>query len=121
MSPKKADSTRATPDVTADLFESLGRRGHEPLLERAHGTLRFELSDGRPSRWTVTVDGGDVVVSRARSRADCTVRADKKLFDDIASGDVNALAAILRGAVSVEGDPELFALFQRLFPCPRPE
>jgi putative sterol carrier protein len=103
-------------DATAALFESLRSRGHEPLLEQAHGTLRFELGNGRTDRWTVTVDGGDVTVSHGRGRADCTVRADKKLFDRIASGDANAMAATLRGAVSIEGDPELFQRFQRLFP-----
>ena len=120
MSAGTVDSQRTTPDATASLFESLARTGHAPLLEGAHGTLLFELGDDPPSRWTVAVDGGDVVVTRAKSRADCTVRADKKLFDDIASGDANATAAVLRGAVSVEGDPELFTLFQRLFPSPRP-
>jgi putative sterol carrier protein len=109
---------KSVADATTDLFESLRARGHEPLLEQAQGTMRFELGDGRVERWTVSIDRGDVTVSHANRKADCTVRADAHLFEDIASGKVNAMAAVLRGALSVEGDPELFERFQRLFPGP---
>jgi hypothetical protein len=34
------------------------------------------------------------------------------------TGETNALAAYLRGAVEVEGDPELLLRFQRIFPGP---
>jgi putative sterol carrier protein len=105
-------------EVTTDLFESLRRRGHEPLLQRAHGTMRFELLNGHTDRWTVAIDGGKVDVSHANRKADCEVRAAKHVFDAIASGETNAMAAVLRGAVTVDGDPELFVLFQRLFPEP---
>jgi putative sterol carrier protein len=108
-------------DGTAELFESLRRRGHEPLLQRATGTMRFVLENGRTNatNWTVVVDKGDLTVSHAvRKKADCTVRASKQLFDRIARGEVNAMAAMLRGAVTVEGDPELLLMFQRLLPGP---
>jgi putative sterol carrier protein len=54
----------------------------------------------------------------SRTRADCTIRATKQVFDGVAGGEVNATAAVLRGALVVEGDPELLTLFQRLFPGP---
>jgi putative sterol carrier protein len=38
------------------------------------------------------------------------------LFDDLASGRANAMAAMLRGAVAVDGDRTLMIRFQRLFP-----
>jgi putative sterol carrier protein len=104
---------------TEELFEGLKQRGHEPLLEQAQGTLRFELENGQPRRWFVEIDRGDVVVSHANRKADSTVRADAKLFDRIVRGEVNAMAAVLRGAVKVEGDPQLLMLFQRLFPGPQ--
>jgi putative sterol carrier protein len=103
---------------TEELFEALGRRGHEPLLEQARGTLRFELENGQARRWCVEVDRGDVVVSHANRKADATVRVDAQLFDRIVRGEVNAMAALLRGALKVEGDPQLLMLFQRLFPGP---
>ena len=106
-------------DATADFFDGLAERGHEPLLEKATGTVRFDLEEGKKTgRWLIAVDKGDVAVSRQNFRADCVVSADKALFDEIASGKTNGMAALLRGALSVEGDIQLLALFQRLFPGP---
>jgi putative sterol carrier protein len=106
-------------DATAELFDALVERGHEPLLEKATGTVRFDLKEGKKTdRWLVTVVKGDFAVSRQNLRADCIVTADKALFDDIASGRTNAMAALLRGAMRVEGDVQLLVLFQRLLPGP---
>jgi putative sterol carrier protein len=106
-------------DATAEFFDALVERGHEPLLENATGTVRFDLKDGRKTdRWLVAVVKGDLAVSRRNLRADCVISADKALFDGIASGKTNALAALLRGALRLEGDVELMTLFQRLFPGP---
>jgi putative sterol carrier protein len=99
------------------VFQELGARGYEPLLEKATGTIRFELTNGkRRARWLVTVKKGDVTVSHANARADCVVRADHELSNQIVTGEENAMAAMLRGAITVEGKPELLVLFQRLFP-----
>ena len=106
-------------DSTSEFFDELDRRSHEPLLEKASGTLRFDLADGkRTDRWLVTVKKGDVAVSHRNVRADCVVRADRALFDGVAGGEVNAMAALLRGAMGFEGDVGLLVLFQRLFPGP---
>ena len=105
--------------ATESFLEELGGRGHEPLLEKTTGTVRLELENGKQvERWLVTVDKGDIAVSHKQASADCTLRAPKKIFDGIASGEVNAMAAVLRGAVDVEGSWELLVLFQRLFPGP---
>ena len=106
-----------TTDATAEFFEALVERGHEPLLEKARGTVRFDLKDAnKTDRWLVSVANGGIAVSRRNLKADCVVSADKTLFDDIASGKSNLMAALLRGAMSIEGDTELIVLFQRLFP-----
>ena len=106
-------------DPTAEFFDALAEREHEPLLEKASGTLRFDLKDGkRTDRWLVEVKKGDVAVSRRNVRADSVISTDKALFDGIASGRTNAMAALLRGAMGVEGDVQLLVLFQRLFPGP---
>ena len=106
-------------DATTELFENLAVKGHEPLLGNARGTLRVELADGtKTERWLVSVDRGDVAVSHRNGKADCTVRTTKEVFDGVARGEVNAVAAFLRGAITVEGDSQLLVLFQRLFPSP---
>jgi putative sterol carrier protein len=106
-------------DATAEFFDALVERGHEPLLEKATGTVRFDLREGRKTdRWLVSIVKGDLAVSRRNLKADCVLTTDKTLFDDVASGRANAFAALLRGAAEVEGDVQLLVLFQRLFPGP---
>jgi putative sterol carrier protein len=106
-------------NATGEFFDSLAQRGHEPLLEKAKGTIGFELTDGkRVERWLVELKGGDVGVSRRNIRADCRVRVKKDLFDEIVVGKANGMAAFLRGALAIEGQYELMAVFQRVFPGP---
>jgi putative sterol carrier protein len=103
----------------ARFFGELEARGHEPLLAKATGTLRFDLADGEEvETWVLAVDRGDVAVSRDEIEATCRVRSTAKLFDGIATGNVNAMAAMLRGELVAEGDPYLLMLFQRTLPGP---
>jgi putative sterol carrier protein len=107
-------------DAAGALFERLGAVEQLPLLKRASGTMLFELTGApRTERWRVIVEQGDVQVARGPGPADCVLRADRKLFARMAAGKVNAFAAVLRGAVTIEGDPRLLVLFQRLLPGPR--
>jgi putative sterol carrier protein len=46
------------------------------------------------------------------------VTTDRPLFDAIVSGERNAMAAVLRGEITIKGDPELLVLFQRVFAGP---
>jgi putative sterol carrier protein len=106
-------------DATSEFFERLGRVGHVSALEWTTGTLRFDLEGhGRTHRRMVAIKRGAVVVSDTgdEDRADCVVRMPAALFDDLASGRANAMAAMLRGAVAVDGDRTLMIRFQRLFP-----
>ena len=104
---------------TQEFFHELGRRGHEPLLANVIGNVQFDVVDGsRTTRWLVTIDKGDVAVSHKRGRADCTIRGDKALFDDVVVGRTNTMAAVLRGALAISGDLELMVAVQRIFPGP---
>ena len=106
-------------DSAKQFFEALEQRDHDPLVEKADGTIRFEVrDDGHVDRWLVTMDRGDLSVAHKGGPADCTVRADRSTFARLASGEMNAAAATLRGAVEVDGDSELLVLFQRLLPDP---
>jgi putative sterol carrier protein len=108
-------------DATAQFFEELDQRGHEPMLAGVTGTIRFDVAEGkRTERWLVVIERGAVSVSRRNTKADCVVRTDRALLDRLVRGQANALASFLRGAMTLEGPPELVLAFQRLFPGPRP-
>src|SRR5215211_6067410 len=70
-------------DDVVEFFEELGRRGHEPLLAKVTGRVRFELVDGggTTDRWLVAVDKGDTVVSHQGGPAACTIQAERVLFE----------------------------------------
>jgi len=108
-------------DPTARFFDELGSRGHEPLLRKATGTARLEIVDGRRTRrWFVSVNKGDVSVSRSSDGSPtCVIRVEKPLFDKIAAGKENAVAAVLRGDLAIAGDWRFLVWLQRLFPGPR--
>ena len=110
-------------DAIAEFLDALPGAGQVPLLEGVSGTLRIELEDGgQTERRLIVIDRGTVSVSHRQARADCTIRADRELIEGMVRGRVNAMAALLRGQIGVEGNPNLLLQFQRLFPSPpRPE
>jgi len=107
-------------DATSQFFDDLASRGHEPLLGRTRGSLRFDLADGaRTEHWYVNINDGDIDVSRGDAKADCVIRTDQEVFESILGGNLNAMVGYLRGLVSGEGDVALLVRFQRLFPPPK--
>jgi hypothetical protein len=115
-----ADAAETThPDPTTGFFEGLAALGHAPLLARSSGTVRFELTQGkRVEYWLVTVDKGDLTATRGAGDADTVVRTTRALFDELAAGRQNAMAAMLRGAIRAEGNLGLAVQLERLFPGP---
>jgi putative sterol carrier protein len=106
-------------DVTAEFFDDLAQRGHEPLLGHASGTMRFDIANGKKTEtWFVTIDKGDLTVSRSGGAADSTLVASKALFDRLASGKASAVAEVLRGTLTIEGDWRLLVLFRRILSGP---
>ncbi|MER7461251.1 SCP2 sterol-binding domain-containing protein [Micromonospora sp. NPDC126480] len=105
---------------TDSFFAALGRRGHEPLVEEATGTVRFDLDyDRGVDRWFLVLDRGDLRVSRNEDRdADCTVRGSRASFDRVVRGESHIYAAWVRNELRAEGDIRLARLVQRLMPGP---
>ena len=109
----------STAHATAELFDDLTERRHEPLLGRASGVMRIELKDGRQTEtWTLSVDKGDLAVTRGEAgEADCTMRCEKAFFDRLVVGRENAMAASLRGDIVLDGSCwRLLVALQKLLP-----
>jgi len=103
-------------EPTRVFFKRLAEQ-HQPLLESMSGSVRFDIADGeRTEHWLLQIHKGDVTVSHEDSEADCVMIADIDTFDDILTGKMNAMAAVLRGALQIEGKAILLAALQRLFP-----
>lgn len=122
--PKPKAASRPMRPAPADgaaslFFESLHAQGDEPILKGESGVLRFDLSSRTElERWYVTITDGKITVGHRGGRADTVVKVDRALFDRIAGGIENAMAAQLRGALTADGDLHLLMTFQRLFPGP---
>lgn len=104
-------------EATTKFFEELDRRGYEPLLRKTSGTLRFDLHEGaHTTHWMVMIDRGKLRVSQEDLEADTIVGTSPGLFEDLAAGREHGIAAILRGDMTVSGDPRLIVQLERLFP-----
>jgi putative sterol carrier protein len=103
---------------TQEFFDEINRLRHDRLLEKAAGTVRVDLTrDSVIENWFIVINAGDISVSRENMPADAVLRAEQATFDLVASGEMNATAAIARGEVSVRGDSRLLIQVLRLFPA----
>jgi hypothetical protein len=107
-------------DATTEFFQALGRRGSEPKLRDVNATVRFDIIDGdRTEHWRLVVEQGDIRVSQDAGDADAVIGVARGIFNSVVGGRANLLAVLLRGELTVTGDPELLVLFaQRLLPGP---
>jgi putative sterol carrier protein len=106
-------------DATARFFEDLDRRGFEPLLAKTAGTLRVDLHEGaQTTHWLLEIDRGALQVRQEDREADTVVGAAPRVFDELVTGEENAISALLRGDVTVLGDLRLVLQIERLFPGP---
>ena len=106
-------------DAIRDFFREL-EKSHQPLLGKVLGTVRFDLTDADATtdHWLVSVSRGDITTTQQKGKADCMIRSDRKLFEQLIKGEENAIAATLRGAIICMGNVELLFAIQRIFPGP---
>ena len=103
-------------EPTRQFFARLAEQ-QQPRLTTVTGTVRFDIADGeRIEHWYLHIRKGAVTVSHDDGEADCVISADIGTFDQILTGHMNAMAAVLRGAVGMEGKVILLTALQRLFP-----
>ena len=103
--------------TTQRFFEGLADEAARPVLGAARGSIRFDLRDGRRTdHWRVELGRDGTAVSRSDAPADCIVKVEASVFEDLVGGRQSPMPAMLRGLVAVEGDPELLVRFQRVFP-----
>ena len=108
-------------DPVAAFFAGLAEPGYFATFQGQSASLRFDITDGTDidiDRWHVRVSDGRVDVDRKRSPADAVVKIDRPHFAAMATGQLNAQAAILRGLLHCEGSMAALMMFQRCLPGP---
>ena len=104
---------------TTEFLEELGRQGYLKLFENMRGSVRLDLThDGDADNWLVEVEYGRVRVSHTSADADCVIHSDRVFFDRVVTGEANALSALLRGMIEIEGDLHLALVLGRALPGP---
>ena len=112
-------SGTAAGDPVSDFFAGLAEPGYFATFAGQSASLRFDLTDGgQTDRWHVRVDDGRVEVDRKRGAPDAVVSIDRPHFAAIATGRLNAQAALLRGLLHCEGSMAALMMFQRCLPGP---
>jgi hypothetical protein len=98
-------------DSTEEFFEQLSHCGYEPRLARFAGTIRFEVHQDRSvEHWLLRVDQGSIQVTKEDGPADLTVTADRAVLNralGTGRGGRDILAAYVRQAIMVEGNPRM--------------
>jgi putative sterol carrier protein len=112
-------SAPTAPDAISQFFADLAQPGHLATLESESASLRFDVKDGASvQHWYVTIHDGDVAVTRRDDPADAVVTADRPNLEAIMSGQMNAMAAVLRGILDCQGSMAALVMFQRCLPGP---
>jgi putative sterol carrier protein len=121
----KTRSATVTADPINDFFAGLAEPGHLATFEHEVGTVRFDVADATAKaditdveHWHVTIDDGDVTVTREPLPAEAVVRIARPYLELIVTGRLNAVAAMLRGLLTVEGSVAPLMMFQRCLPGP---
>jgi hypothetical protein len=119
MSEGRADFAAAEANPVTQFFAALDEPGHLATLEGDSSVIRFDVLDGKKvERWRVSIADGEVAVTHSAGPADATVRIDRRHFEAMVTGHLNAQAAFLRGLFACEGSVGALMSFQRCLPGP---
>jgi glycogen debranching enzyme len=102
------DAAPSAPDVAElnEFFDSLPAVVDLERAKRVTGTIRFDVDGCEP--WHVSFQGGRVVVTRKRARADTVIEAaDANVLLQLLRGQRNPRTTMLRGLMRVTGDRAL--------------
>ncbi|WDZ88075.1 SCP2 sterol-binding domain-containing protein [Micromonospora cathayae] len=92
---------------------------HPDLPETTAGTIRLDMTeDGCTDHWYLTLADQHVRVTRSAEDAELVIRADRQVFDELATGQARIGATLMRNDLTVQGQLPLLMSLRRLFPGP---
>ncbi|MEV0328792.1 SCP2 sterol-binding domain-containing protein [Micromonospora echinospora] len=116
------EAWREAGDLTGPAVEYLTHRvsgRHTDVAETTAGTVRLDISEnGWTDHWYLTVERQTVRVTRSAEEAELVVRADREVFDQLATGRTHIIGALLRNDVTARGRLPLLTVLNRILPGP---
>ncbi|MGW4500810.1 SCP2 sterol-binding domain-containing protein [Micromonospora sp. NPDC004336] len=104
---------------TDAFFGELSRIGQDPRFRKVQGNVRFDIRDRDQVRqWTLTIDHGRLRVAAGGGPATTVLTLSAEVAEAMVRGEINGLAAMLRGEILVDGDLSLALRMGRLFHTP---
>ena len=107
----------ATRRLDPALLDALAQRSRERPVKAFTGLVRFDVVDGDTTEhWYLECRKGVVTVALEGDEPGCVVRGDLATFEAVLGGTSNLMAAVLRGALQIDGESFLLLGLRRLFP-----
>lgn len=103
---------KASPELTALLFDSLRRQVNTELMPGA--TVQWDFTDAEP--WHLRIDNGATSVTQGRAEhPDLTFRCRLEDWSDVAAGRAAPLRSLLTGRMRASGNVRLLMRAGKLF------
>ncbi len=103
---------------SAVIFENMSRRivRHPNIVQQVNAVFQFHITGDPGGDWVVDLkNGSGEVRDGVGEGADVTLTAADEDFYDLATGKLNAMAALATGKIKVQGNPMLATKLQSLF------
>ncbi|MGD9030267.1 MAG: SCP2 sterol-binding domain-containing protein [Anaerolineae bacterium] len=85
-------------------------------LKGMDATILFDVSGAQGGRWTITIQDGQAHIEEGSTgSATLTVQAASKDLLAMFKGQLNPMAAFMRGRLKVKGDMSMAMQLQKLF------
>lgn len=102
-----------------ELEQALKRLSGSAQAEKLKGmdaTILFDIKGSDGGLWTVDIDDGAVSLEEGQTGSpDVTVEAKAEDLLALLNGDLNPMAAFMRGRLKVKGDMSIAMQIQKLF------
>jgi len=99
-----------------ETLDGLAGAASPEKLKGIDAIILFDLKGDDGGQWTVNIDDGQVSIEDgAPDSPDVTVRAASEDLKALIRGDLNPMAAFMRGKLKVTGDMSIAMQLQKLF------
>lgn len=103
-------------EIAKQALEALSESADVEKLQGMDATILFDISGKEEEQWTVTISDGQVSFEEGSvGTPTITVQSTAEDLKALVKGDLNPMAAFMRGRLKVKGDMSMAMQLQKLF------